>query len=1431
MADNLYVRSPDPLSVGGGNPSAAWKKWKLRFDIFLQATGASEKTDTIKVGLLLHHIGDDGLEIYSNFVFLGERPNPDDAANPLPAENRSNYATVLGKFDQYFQQRDPQLMLREQFWLHLQREPGQSFESWQRVVKEKAAACKFGEVDMMVRDKLVFTCRDDTAKLKLYDIGADLTLQKTVEILSMREMTRSELASTKTAAVDVLITRPGNDKRSSLQQRGGQATTTGGQTTPNCGYCNRKHPRGKTNCPAASSRCKKCNKMGHFAVICRSSASIQEVQADEQSDQEEEVDFIGGVQDLSGTDSGWHIKLKIGPQNLTWCIDTGAQVTVMPANIFKPAFGQLQPPDRRLLGPGDQPLMVNGFAYMTLVHGHTQIQEKVYIAKTSKLLLGMPAIQKLGLIHDIPGAFTVRAIRTTPAAGRECSSPRERPDLAAAEPARATFTSTDDVRRQFPRLFSGLGKLEGEQTILLKDNVKPFSQSVPRRVPVPLLKKVETQLDKMVRNGVIAPVDYPTDWCSPIVVVPKTNGDVRICVDLTRLNSSVKREVYAMPAVEETLSKISEGKVFTKLDANSGFHQIQLDDESSKLTTFITPFGRFKFQRLPYGISSAPEYFQKKMDTILQGLDGVVCHMDDILVFGKDKAEHDARLRKVLDRLSQAGLTLNSEKFEFAKTQLEYLGQVIDSSGIRKDPTKVKAIVEMKEPQNTGDVRRFLGMVNQLMKFVPNLADKSKPLRDLLRKDAAWIWGQDQQQAFDILKKDLTSSETLALYHPERDTVISADSSSYGLGAVLLQAQEDGCMKPVAYASRSLTKTERRYAQIEKEALAIVWSLEHWADLLVGKNFQVETDHKPLVPLLSTKLIDELPIRVQRFRMRLLRFGFTIRHVPGKELHTADALSRAPHDTTDLPDGDFTELVEVYLNSVLYTLPASDHRLEQIRAELRKDDILHIVMQYVINGWPDSQQLNKVTKQYKAEAGNLTVHNGLLLKGRRLVIPSSLRHDILIHLHDGHQGIGKTKENASNSVWWPSITKDIELMVKTCPECTKQSKARTEPMKGTPFPDRPWQRIAADFFQYKGKTYLLAIDYYSRDVEITLMPNSTTTEVTIARLKKVFSRHGIPDILITDNGPQFASSDFASFARTWGFDHVTSSPHYPQSNGEVERAVQTIKNLMKKCDDEYLGLLMYRNTPLANGFSPAQLSMGRRLKTRVPCTPESLLPQTPDSGILKRKEKVYREKMTVDYNRRHSVVAPEDLSPGVKVWVPDLQKQGTIVQQHEAPRSFIIKTSDGGLVRRNRQMTRKMHLPHDPLTLNTPPIHGALMPVPHSPSFPDARPSPHTSPVLWAPNPPDPGESRPVGGERPTTPLQGLQGPVEAPAQGQLDLPSTQLAAPALQMPTTPLQGRQGPAEAPTQSRPDLPSTQLAAPVRRPTRNRRTPAYLKDYDR
>lgn len=1271
-----FIRPPDPLNLTAcGNPAHSWEKWKRKFEIYLQATGMSEKPSQQRVGLLLNHIGDQGLEIHANFRFLPERQNPAGEDN-LPAENRYDYDTVISKFEDYFTRRDPQLMLREKFWLYLRRESGQSFDSWVNTVRQKAQECKFPTdfVDQAIRDKLTFTCQEDRTKLKLYDEGAALKLDKTIQILSLKEATSRELKETKTATIDAVEGRRIFSDQSQHRRR---EETGDDERKMKCKYCNYKHYLGKKNCPAAGKKCNKCHKMGHFAVVCRSrkQALIKEV---EEMSPEKQV-FVGEIKSKVDkppnlSETGWFIKLGVGNDDLIWCIDTGAQVSVMPESQYKLNFGKMMSTDKKLLGAGEANLNTTGCVDMKLTHGTLEVNERVYLVRgASKLLLGLPAIHKLGLIHKSPGTYTVKAIA-------------QRKDAGAP-----SLRTKEEVMKEYPKLFKGLGKMKGEYTIRLKEEAIPFCLDTPRRISIPLLPKVQAEINRLLKLDVIEPVDEPTEWCAPIVVAPKPNEEIRMCVDLTKLNKAVKRELYPMPTVETTLGRLSKGSIFTKLDANSGYYQIVLDPESRKLTTFITPFGRFMFKRLPYGISSASEVYQKRMDQILHDAKQTTCHVDDIIL-GTEPQMHDIRLKKVLDRLQDEGITLNADKCVFHATKLEYLGQIVGEDGVRQDPEKVKAIVDFQAPKDVSELRRFLGMANQLMKFTPDLAEHTKPLRDLLKKQNSWCWGQAQESAYDQIKRDLSSVKVLAMYDPNLETVVSADASKYGLGAVILQKQESGEVRPVAYASRTMTETECRYAQIEKEALAITWAVEHWKDYLVGlKKLRIETDHKPLIPLLSTKTIDELPLRIQRFRMRLMRYDYDIAHVPGKLLYTADALSRGPLPNSD--SGYTNQLLidtECYVQTVLLNLPASSSRLDEIRSELKKDDTLKVVMHNVKVGWPENKkELFGPVNKYWNERATLSIHDDLLLKGDRLVIPEVLRTDILRYLHDAHQGVTKMRENAKVSVWWPGLSRDIERVARNCNLCEKYRKERIEPMRGTIFPKRPWSRIGADFFQHRGKTYLLTVDYYSRDVEICLVSRNVDTSETISKMKKIFSRHGICDILFTDNGPQFASSDFELFANEWKFQHITSSPKYPQSNGEAERAVQTIKSILNKCDDEYLALLTYRNTPLHNGYSPAQLNMGRKLKTRIPCHPDELIPKLPDYVKLYQREREYREKQAKDYNHRHRVVEGNDLSAGDKVWIPDLKTEGRVLGRHESPRSVIIKT-DNSSIRRNRRMTRKI---------------------------------------------------------------------------------------------------------------------------------------------
>ena len=349
---------------------------------------------------------------------------------------------------------------------------------------------------------------------------------------------------------------------------------------------------------------------------------------------------------------------------------------------------------------------------------------------------------------------------------------------------------------------------------------------------------------------------------------------------MRRSHKAERKRLSRVPYAAISGTSASPDRHFSKLDANSGFWQVELSEQSSKLTTFITPFGRFRFNRMPFGITSAPEHFQRRMSELLQGIDGVVVLVDDTLITGRTKEEHDCRLQ-VLARLEKAGLTLGIEKCAFDQPSVKFLGQIVDCKGIRPDPDKVKAIQEMSPPRNVSELRRFLGMINQQSKFSPCLVENTKPLRDLLSKKNHWCWSSIHQETFDSLKESLSTDVTLGLYDPNRETILSADASSYGLGAVLRQKQ-DGTVKPIAYASRSMTDTEQRYAQIEKEALALTWACERFQHYLVGAKFAIETDHKPLVPLLSTKSLDQVPIRVQRFRLGLMRFDFTVTHVPGK---------------------------------------------------------------------------------------------------------------------------------------------------------------------------------------------------------------------------------------------------------------------------------------------------------------------------------------------------------------------------------------------------------------------------------------------------------------------------------------------------------------------------------------------------------------------
>lgn len=475
-----------------------------------------------------------------------------------------------------------------------------------------------------------------------------------------------------------------------------------------------------------------------------------------------------------------------------------------------------------------------------------------------------------------------------------------------------------------------------------------------------------------------------------------------------------------------------------------------------------------------------------------------------------------------------------------------------------------------------------------------------------------------------------------------------------------------------------MTPTETRYAQIEKEALALTWACERFADYLVGLKFHVFTDHKPLVPLLGSKNLEELPLRVQRFRMRLMRFHYTISHIPGKELITADALSRAPVSAESC---ELESEVSAYISFVVNTLPATEKRLMEIRMKQEQDEVCSQIKKYCDNGWPDKKSIPGAVKHYLPISAELSVVDGLLMRGGRIVIPSDLRLDILDRLHPGHQGIQKCRLRARQAVWWPGMSAQLTELVSNCRECRKLSTPQVLPLLPTELPELPWQKVAMDLFEWKKRTYLLVVDYFSRYIEIARLEQLTAAEV-IRHCKSIFARHGIPEQVISDNGPQFAADDFKRFAQVFGFDHLTSSPYYPQANGEAERAVKTIKSLLCKDGDPYLALLSYRATPLQMGFSPAELLMSRRLRTNIPMTRENRRPRVIESTTVAEKDARIKRRQKENFDKRHRAKERSDVSLGSNVWMHDKQLEGTVIGE-AAPRSFEVETSEG-VYRRNQ---------------------------------------------------------------------------------------------------------------------------------------------------
>lgn len=1165
------------------NLSHNWRKWLNRFENFLEAMDIKEEKR--KRALLLHCAGTEVYDIYST----------------LPVAETDTYSNCAKALTDYF---NPKQNIRyERYKFRIVKQlPEESIDTYVTRLRELAQGCAFTDVDDEILTQVIVTCSSNNLRRKA--LQQDLSLHDLLKVARAIEIADHQATAIEKGDglhVHNLTHKNTQDNQAPKQKK--------------CYRCGQDFPHSLNKCPAIGQTCSKCRKGNHFAAVCKSAhpkspSPITKPENIKVVNQEAEgmsiVENYVFNTSIAGSVQSPCVTLTICSTDITFTIDTGASVDNLDSNAYerlktKPA---LQPVHTKIFPYGSQtPLATMGqFDAEIIYKENTQKTTFHTLEGSGGCLLSYHTALKLGLIQVI---HTI----TDPA------------DM-----------DIQTMVNSFSSLFSGLGKLKDFQVhIHVDDSVHPVAQA-HRRIPFHLRQKVEEELKLLMEEDIIETVTGPTPWVSPLVVVPKPKNpeQVRLCVDMRLPNVAIQRERHISPTIDDIIHLLNGATVFSKLDLNKGYHQLELSPESRYVTTFSTHVGLRRYKRLTFGVCSAAEIFQDAIRSVIQHIPNAFNYSDDILVFGKTQAEHNRALYAIFECLLSSGLTLNKEKCEFNKSSLEFYGHIFSAEGVQPDPKKVEAIRAASIPQNASEVRSFLGMASYCARYIPNFSTISTPLRDLTKHNCVFLWSQDCQASFDAIKKELCSTTTMAYFDPTLRTELIVDASPVGLGAILAQ-YKDNNQNPhiISYASKSLTNTEKKYSQPEKESLAVVWGCEHFHLFIYGAPFTIVTDHQALLTIFGNPRA-KMPARIERWGLRLQDYNYTIVHKPGKYSNPADYLSRHPSND-DLSVHCF---IEEYIRFVaVHDIPKALSITQFVNATT-SDKTMCALIQIIQNRrWHEIQKEKfsgsdidvKELILFSNVREELSVtEEHLILRGTKLVVPKALRNLVIQIAHEGHLGIVGTKKLLREKVWFPNMDQMVEEKIRLCSTCQLITpSSRSEPLQMSPLPAAVWEEVAVDIYGPlpNGQYILVTIDEYSRYPAISFI-SSTSANSVIPELDNIFSAYGIPRVVKTDNGPPFNGHVFTQFSEYLGFSHRKITPCWPQANGIVERFMRTLGKRIKAANLEhtplkqslYKFLRNYRNTPHSTtNVAPAHLLFGRTPRIRIPDVTNHSVPS--DSSV------------------------------------------------------------------------------------------------------------------------------------------------------------------------------------------------------------------------
>ncbi|XP_049866275.1 uncharacterized protein K02A2.6-like [Pectinophora gossypiella] len=1185
-----------------------WKTYKGRITQWFIANDINETSDSTgekRRAILLSALTENTYKLASDLA--------------LPKELESvPYQDILNLLDNHFTTKRVGFSERHNFYAATQR-ADESHKQWAGRLRGVTAHCRFANVEEALRDRFILGMVPGIEKQKLYAQDmADVTLAKAVELAENHRTAHTGAGATARGPADAAVSPDEQLFKIAPGRQGNIAVNKEKVKCSVCGYNNHK----SSECRYANYVCKKCNVKGHLRRMCRNKVNYVNLGTGAGSDDDYDDGKLFNIRSQRG--EPLIESIKINGTSFKFEVDSGSAVTVISKQMYLQYFKDvpLSKTSKRLSTYTGNKIECSGFVRLQVAYADKEHFLDAYVVENGgPPLLGRDFISLFNL-QLLPVNYCVQS-----------------------------DVPIEELQKRYPKLFSDkLGAFNKYKINLpLKEGVRPvFFKARP--IAFSLRDKVGAEIDRLVEIGVLKPVEH-AEYASPVVPVLKRNGSVRLCADYSvSINKQLIIEQYPLPTIKELFSKLYGGQQFTKLDLSMAYNQFLLDDESQSITCINTHKGLFKYTRLVFGLASAPAIFQRAMECVLAGMEGVTCLLDDILITGKNKDEHMERLHAVLQRLESAGLTLQKEKCDFFKNEVHYLGYIINSKGLKKSPEKVQAILKAPEPQSVNQLQSFLGLVNYYRNFVANASSILSPLYDLLKKRTKWTWDQVHMDAFKTIKKLLASEQVLTHYNQDAKLILTVDASPTGLGAILSQVDDDGIERPISFASRTLNTAEKHYSQIQKEATAIIFGVRRFHQYLYGRSipFTLRTDHKPLISIFGPyKGIPEVSAnRLQRYAIFLGGYNYVIEYIRSAD-NSADFLSRAslpePGSSSATPpamtgtaagaraarahqDDDTVCDRAAYVCFVVEgSMPVT---VSDIRNETNKDVILSQVKKCVMNGWPD-RIFNVQLKPYSLCKTQLSYENGCIMRGHKVVIPETLRNKVLSDLHASHLGVVKTKAEARARFWFPGIDDAIENMIGTCNVCIqlRPSPARA-PISPWARPPQPFQRLHIDFLgPINGRTYLVIVDASTKWVEVYDMVTNTTTSAVIEKMCDCFSRFGLPNTIVSDNGTAFCSKEFRHFCSLNGTSHVTSPAYHPASNGQAESFVKIVKkgikssllgsNSVRESKIKLLKYLMdYRNSIHSiTGNSPSQLVFGRKLKTRLDLiNPKLSSPSIPDSN-------------------------------------------------------------------------------------------------------------------------------------------------------------------------------------------------------------------------